>query len=473
MSEPLIFNGLDSATGRYLLPPMNDEEMFDRLRGLPRRLSQEQVERSRAVEGGFDTRQLAAVGWGLVLPESVAAEFSAKHGVALRSTLEPLCALRKRQAGFLYRDDREKPLIYREGESAADFLRRYGLRKQDLVDPYRMPYYLLLVGSPEEIPYQVQFDLGVQYAVGRICFDSPEQYLAYAEGVVAASEGSVRRRQEMALFAVENPNDGSTACTTSELVIPLEKRFSVRNSWPLSAWIGPPANRAQLARLLAAEDRRPALLMTASHGVGAGDFCTTAAEEVQGALVCQDWGGPNTPLLREHYFAAADLDENAQVGGLIAVLFACYSAGTPQFDSFKRDEMERPLQTARRSFVARLAQRLLSHPNGAALAVVGHVDRAWTQLFSDGQSGMPHIGEFADLIQRLQEGHRLGAAMGSFPIRYGALAVEMANLWNDLAASQPVDPKLFCATWRAMNDARNFVIFGDPAVRLATGDFES
>ena len=83
------------------------------------------------------------------------------------------------------------------------------------------------------------------------------------------------------------------------------------------------------------------------------------------------------PPKPSHYLTAADLDDDARVHGLIAFLFACYGAGTPAADHFLADRSKAPVPIALAPFVAALPQRLLSHPGGGALAVIGHVERAW------------------------------------------------------------------------------------------------
>src|SRR4051812_17863774 len=50
------------------------------------------------------------------------------------------------------------------------------------------------------------------------------------------------------------------------------------------------------------------------------------------------------------------------LAGRIAVLFACYGAGTPHTDSFTRSPAGEPLEIAPHAFVADLPRRMLAHP---------------------------------------------------------------------------------------------------------------
>ena len=87
----------------------------------------------------------------------------------IRRALEPLLEHRRAQAGSRYKlfwgaDG------YRPPEQSWDFLRRRG-HAEGAVDPERVPYYLLIVGEPEEIPYRFQYLLDAQFAVGRITLE--------------------------------------------------------------------------------------------------------------------------------------------------------------------------------------------------------------------------------------------------------------------------------------------------------------
>ena len=122
---------------------------------------------------GESAKRLRESGWGVIFPHGVSDE--------IRHSLAPLMKHREAQANRdhegLYRE-----LVYLPGESKPKFLARYKVGPGP-VDPFQLPYYLLIVGGPEAIPFSFQYQLDVQYAVGRLHFDDLEGYGNYARGV--------------------------------------------------------------------------------------------------------------------------------------------------------------------------------------------------------------------------------------------------------------------------------------------------
>ncbi len=361
-TDRLFFNGVDATTGDYLVPPKTAAEVLDLLRAQPSRPG------ARGMVPGFDARNLAESGWGVVFPRG-------PEGIdpALREALSPLIEHRRAQASAV-RERRFRELELRPREGMDAFLVRYG-RGPGPVHPDRMPYYLLLVGDPEAVPFDVQTGLDIQHAVGRVCFDSIEDYARYARAVVDSENGAGKRDPLVDLFAPCNPDDAATELSTKYLIAPLADRLEENlPDWRLRRTLGEGATRQALADIFGGKGGKPALLFTASHGVG---FPADHAEQRdrQGALLCQDWPGPEDwrgrgPIPPEHSFAAADLSDRSDVAGLVAFLFACYGAGTPKLYAFAPKNGSVPRQIAPRDFVARLPQRLLER---GALAVIGHL----------------------------------------------------------------------------------------------------
>jgi hypothetical protein len=68
-------------------------------------------------------------------------------------------------------------------------------------------------------------------------------------------------------------------------------------------------------------------------------------------------------------------------------------------------------------------------------------------------------------MERLLEGQPLGAAMEYFDGRYAALSTELTSALENAFLSPP-DPYDLAEMWTANNDARGYIVLGDPAVRL-------
>lgn len=462
----LVFNGVNGDIGSYLFPPMTSNEFSKFIRRQPKD-RQHRAERKATrrlyteidlgPREGIDPKNVAASGWGVI--------FARDADPNIRDALKELLNHRRNQVAT-QDENRYKeyfgPKGYRPRESKMDFLGRDGAGPGP-ADPKHVPYYLLIVGSPEAIPFEFQFQLDVQYAVGRIAFDTLDEYAQYAHSVVAAETMDPILPRRAAFFGVRNPDDPATAMSADHLVGPLAD-FTKKDqpSWIVETILQDDATKARLAQLVGGS-KPPAFLFTASHGMGFNSGSPLQLKR-QGALLCQDWPGPKKwqdRIPEAFYFSGEDVGDHAQIHGMITFHFACYGAGTPRFDDFAR--ARKPI--APHPFVAHLPQRLLSHPKGGALAVIAHVERAWGYSFAWPGIG-PQLATFEDTIKRLLEGHPVGSAMEHFTQRYADISLDLNEAQKRFTFSKRVDNRTLSGLWTANNDARNYVVIGDPAVKV-------
>ena len=155
-----------------------------------------------------------------------------------------------------------------------------------------MPYYLLLAGSLEQIPFAFQQELGLNYAVGRLAFETPDEYARYAEGVVRAERAGRGEKPPLAsFFSASAPGEPVTRFSDAYLAEILRELPGEASSPWKSDWVaGPEARKARLARLLGGPETPNLLVMSGQSVVARPD--DPASRQALGALLCGDWPGP-------------------------------------------------------------------------------------------------------------------------------------------------------------------------------------
>lgn len=462
-------NGIDLDTGTYAFKPRSIDEVAKEVRIDPgvSAFHSVQDDHARSFTLPFDMNpdKLEESGWGIVFHEDAPPP--------VRAALEPLMALRKTQAGGLF-----KVLDYKKGEQTRDWYARHAL-SPGAVDPALVPYFLLLVGPPDLIPFEFQYLLQVDYAIGRLAFETPAEYEKYARSIVAYESGAtIPNGKEISYWGTRHDGDPATEMSASMLIDPLangiasaagalKQPINEKVGYGRKLRLGEDATKANLLEVLHGA-RPPAMLFTASHGMSlrSGQAKQTST---QGALLCQDWPGFGN-VGPEHFLAASDIADDANVNGVVALLFACFGAGTPDADQFLRDLSQAGTAPALapKPFIAALPRRLLAHPNGSALAVIGHIDRAWSYSIQSPKVSEPQIGAFRNSIGGILSGSRIGhAACGQFGGRFSALSVLLLNATSPTAAiASRLSDRDLVGRWIERNDAQNYVVMGDPAVRI-------
>lgn len=433
----LHFLGIDGDTGRPFHRPLGGRDLAELGGRLP--------SGGRLVRIGVNPGKLEEAGWGVV--------FARGADPAIRAALAPLLQWRREQAGARYQE-----LVYTRRAEDGAFAR--ALRGSfGLVDPDRIPYYLLLIGDVETIPHGFQMGLDAQHAVGRLAFETTEEYARYAATVVEVERGAAVRAPRAVLFGPTHTADFATDLSLGQLVRPLAQTLrATRPAASVQTLEGPQATRQALADLLR---EAPELVFTAGH---AACFRKDHLKQRrrQGAIVCAEWPGSG-PTREGQFFAAEDLPPKADLRGRIFFHFGCYTAGTPRLDAFDEMRPEARTELTSTPFVAALPNALLAHPGGGALAVIGHVDRAWPDAFL--WQGFHQIDAFEDALGAILAGLPVGLALEAFGQRHADLARRLAE-----SILRPGDPDLEppdpAELWTAYNDARGYVVLGDPAVRL-------
>jgi hypothetical protein len=132
-----------------------------------------------------------------------------------------------------------------------------------------------------------------------------------------------------------------------------------------------------------------------------------------------------------------------------------------QYLSNEEDRQALSAYQGKEDFVAYLPKALLTNPRGGALAVVGHLDPAWSASFTSPVEGERRIDPFGFTLASLLRGEPVGHAVKSFDERLAFYDQVLLALIEDEENAEAL-----ANLWVCRNDVQNYVIVGDPAVRL-------
>ena len=435
------------------------------------------------LDPGGDPNSLRDQGWGVIAPAGA-------DGDRLLALARPL--IEKRAAD----QDGEVP-VYRvpPDMSAAQSAAWIDRRLVGNAMHAAIPGYLLVLGGPEQVSFELQQALAGAFSVGRVGFDAEA---GYGAGFEAGYEAYVDKllRSERAPAKAQAPakaraiyftaRDGTPATELGRrrLVQPCladaeEERAAGRFAAEIEA-IDDEDPARSVDRLLAAA-ATPGVLFTCSHGAGAppqGWSSPDRRRALQGALC----------LGRGQRLDAQLVTRAAFLPGGVWLMFACFGAGTPRHSAYhpwlarlqQHGEYDQELASVLASlpgeheppFIAALAQAALANPGGP-LAIIGHLDLAWSYGFQDidKMSRGERHRRFHELMAQLVKGTRVGLALSGSLMR--ARNQIQAELVIAAAAEASSGQELLEQRarlghrWMVLQDLGGYLVLGDPAARLA------
>lgn len=403
------------------------------------------------------------VGWGLVLPENEQVSVADRAvGADAPEPIRKLLVDRGDAPVFRYRPDLQNR-----------FLRRYYTDRaaQDVaisgsprgIAPGRLPSYLLLCGSPEALPWDLQYVLNTAAFVGRLDLDE-EGLEHYVDALTSEWAGSACRPGQPVVWAVDHGRSDITFLMRQSIAEPVAAALKgdAQIGDGLRRLAGPDATAAALADALA--ERRPALVVTTSHGM-TGPLSDRDLMAAQLGFLVDDRRVPLGP---------DDLLAKWQPDGAVWYAHACCSAGSDARTRYKGlvtegSSVERVLEAVAGlgARVAPLPRKLLGAEKPLR-AFVGHVEPTfdWTLRAETGQVLTSTIQKA--LYERMYRARPepVGMAFESVYRHVGELLAQWQQAFDAVNQGVPGARAAALRSQLTALDRQSMVILGDPTAAI-------
>ncbi len=416
----------------------------------------------------YDDWRHPDVGWGVVLPETDHDAGTKHRGEDAPPAIRALLAARGGAPVLRY-----DPALATYG-----FVRRYEA-DGTVTEPSpggargvargHMPHYLLIVGSPERIPWEIQFRLQTEAFVGRLDLDDAglNHYVAGILRDWAGRDGNAAKRDvtRPVVWSVDHGHPDITRLMRKTIGERLANAFAADPEFVSRGLFHTDcaATAAQLVDALAT--RQPAFVATTSHGATFPLNDPGALARQLGALVDAS----------HQLLDPADAIGGWDCEGAIWYAHACCSAGVARESAFNGlidpasslGEAISGLGIAG-AMTAPLPKALLGHARPLG-AFIGHVEPTFNWTLYDTRNQQTTTAHVVEALYRsLHAASRptVGRALKDYYRRVAGLLLEHANAVRavnrdeDDAIAHAIRAKLVAS------DLLGMVVLGDPTIRL-------
>ena len=403
------------------------------------------------------------VGWGLVLPERVG--LSPAELASGADAPEPIRALlRERNDAPVFR--------YRSGSpNRYTLLRNYAAGKDISIDPRTptgiaedaLPQYLLIYGTPAEIPWDFQYVLNATCAAGRLDLGG-EALENYIQALLNGWKDASSRIDQALVWAVVQDANDITGLMRNAIAAKVYSKWEQDSTLQGKAlFLDGSIKKATAAALITSlAEKKPALVVTTSHGQ-TGPLSDLAAMKMNlGLLVDQD-----LQLLEPVSLLAA-----WEPDGAIWYAHACCSAGseaTTIFDGLVKtgstiDQVLKGI-AASGAYVAPFPRALLGAKKPLR-AFIGHVEPTFDWTLRQPATGQHLTNSLCrSLYNNLYRPKPVGLAFREYYEALGALSTEYDRaLEGSRHGEDTHEVMLYCQL--AARDLQSMVILGDPTAML-------
>jgi len=399
-----------------------------------------------------------SVGWGVVIAE----------GTKIPAPLQELITTRKAPV-FRYKSDWAfQYVLLRNADAGKDIDINAAPRG---TAPDALPYYLLIYGSPKEVPWRLQYVLNANRCVGRLHLTGEKltNYLsALASGDWGRSASPVNSNHAL-VWAVNHGSGDITELMRDGIAAPLAKELSEDNQIGAGMrFIDGSNDTADQASLIAALGTdRPGLIVTTSHGM-TGPLGQDDAMRTNLGLPVDSAGQMVKPR---------ELLDGWKPCGAIWYSHACCSAGSDDSSSFT--ELLTPASKAGQviAAVAGLGAQVAPLPTellGAKQplrAFIGHVEPTFDWTLQQPATGQLLTSSIIDALygrMYVAKGdieRPIGEAFRDWYGRTNGLRSMYEKALRGFNHGEATDD-LLLALQLAARDVESTVILGDPTVAM-------